>query len=332
MKILFSSYAFAPGIGGIENASALLATQFVEAGHEVRLITQTPGAPSTSFPYPVFRRPSFIRQHALLHWCDVFFQNNISLPSLILAVLMRKPALVVHQTWIRNTRGEIDRVNRIKRALLPRVRNVAISNAIARDLGVVATIIGNPYDDDIFQNVESARPRQILFVGRLVSDKGADILLRAAASLRDARTLDITIIGDGPEREALEKLARDLQLNVRFAGAMRGEELVRAFHQHQLLVVPSRWAEPFGIVALEGIACGCVVIGSADGGLPDAIGPCGLTFRNGDEGDLAEKVRASLGDAALRDRLRAAAPAHLARFRRKTVAAEYLRMLEGMAA
>jgi glycosyltransferase involved in cell wall biosynthesis len=54
------------------------------------------------------------------------------------------------------------------------------------------------------------------------------------------------------------------------------------------MVVPTREGEGFGVVALEGIACGCVVVGSTCGGLPEAIGPCGRTFKNGDPSALAE--------------------------------------------
>lgn len=56
------------------------------------------------------------------------------------------------------------------------------------------------------------------------------------------------------------------------------------------MVVPSLWDEPFKIVALEGIACGCVVVGSKGGGLKDAIGPCGLTFDNGDVAGLTAQL------------------------------------------
>jgi glycosyltransferase involved in cell wall biosynthesis len=89
-------------------------------------------------------------------------------------------------------------------------------------------------------------------------------------------------------------------------------------------VVPSRWREPFGIVALEGIACGCVVVGSAEGGLAEAIGPCGLTFPNGDAQALANALSRLLENPAECDRLRQNAAAHLARFTPRHVAGLYL--------
>src|SRR5205085_10718549 len=127
MKILFSSYAYAPGLGGIETVSALLAREFVTAGHELILITETP-AKNWSNPdeFEVIRRPTLARLRNLLRWCDIVFQNNISLRHLVPALLLHKPTLVVHQTWIRNVGGTVGWNDRIKRALLPRGTNVAI--------------------------------------------------------------------------------------------------------------------------------------------------------------------------------------------------------------
>ena len=98
------------------------------------------------------------------------------------------------------------------------------------------------------------------------------------------------------------------------------------------MVIPSRWAEPFGVVALEGIACGCVVVGSEAGGLKEAIGPCGITFANGSERALADALKRILLDQALEDSFRRAAPEHLAKFNAHEIAQEYLRLLQQLIA
>ncbi len=260
-----------------------------------------------------------------LHWCDVVFQNNISLRHLIPALLARKPVLVVHQTWMRNTRGAVGWNDRIKRALARRVKNVAISEAIAHELGLPAEIIGNPYDDAVFKLLsKAARDRDIVFVGRLVSDKGVDLLLRAVARLNNRC---LTIVGRGPDQENLRALARELNVDATFAGAKSGSELDEILNRHQIIAIPSRWPEPFGVVALEGIACGCVAVGSSEGGLAEAIGPCGLTFPNGDIERLAQCLQQLLESPGLREKFLAAAPAHLQRFRASSVAARYLAVL-----
>ena len=333
MKILFSSYAFRPSIGGIETVSEILVEQFIAAGHDLELITQTPGDVFREKHYRVHRCPSLTHVATLLRWSDVFFQNNISLRSLLPARLLRKRSIVVHQTWIRNTRGEIGWNGRLKRMLLRRATNVAISEAIAQDIGAKSIIIPNPYRDELFRIIPDInRTKNLIFVGRLVSDKGIDLLLRSLAGLhREGLSPDLTVVGTGPEFESLSALTRELNLQdqVVFVGQKTGEELVRLLNQHRVMIVPSRWAEPFGIVALEGIACGCAIVGSEAGGLKEAIGPCGITFENGNEQSLASALKRVLSDEALVDSFRRAAPQHLERFKARRIAHEYLQLIEG---
>lgn len=71
---------------------------------------------------------------------------------------------------------------------------------------------------------------------------------------------------------------------------MSGRELVAELNRHRYLLVPSLWKEPFGIVALEGMACGCWPIVVDGGGLPEAIGNLGTVFTRGDVNDLSEKM------------------------------------------
>ncbi|MGI8435967.1 MAG: glycosyltransferase, partial [Chthoniobacterales bacterium] len=97
MKILISSHAFAPSIGGIETVSALLADEFVRLGHEVAVVTQTSGESETSFPYRVFRKPSLGDLRRALRGSDVFWQNNMSLRTLWPALLQRVPIVITHQ-------------------------------------------------------------------------------------------------------------------------------------------------------------------------------------------------------------------------------------------
>jgi len=94
------------------------------------------------------------------------------------------------------------------------------------------------------------------------------------------------------------------------------------------LTVPSRWAEPFGVVALEGIACGCVVVGSQNGGLKEAIGPCGLTFENGNVIELAKQLKRIISEPGRRATLLQGASEHLAKFQSDAIAAAYLNLMQ----
>ena len=336
MKILFSSYAFQPSVGGIESVSKILAENFSANGHNVELITEAPGEEISGANYRLTRKPSSAKLMRLLRWSNLLFQNNISLRSLIPALVLRKPAVIMHQTWIQNERGQISWNDRIKRALLTRVTNIAISQAVASRLGTSAVVIGNPYDEDIFRLLpDILRDKTIAFLGRLVSDKGVDLLLHAMKLLRGEGSMpDLTIIGAGPEEQNLRRLNHELGLDrqVTFVGEKSGALLAELLNRHRILVVPSRWAEPFGVVALEGIACGCVVIGSENGGLKEAIGPCGLVFPNENPQALAERLRYLLDHPEMENSLRQPASAHLARFKPKAVASACLELMRKIAA
>src|SRR6202021_2623014 len=99
--------------------------------------------------------------------------------------------------------------------------------------------------------------------------------------------------------------------SVHFTGYANGHNLARLLNAHRLIVIPSIWQEPFGIVALEGMACGCVPVGSAGGGLCDAIGECGDTFPNGDIEALADILRKLLQSPERQTALRLRAGNHL---------------------
>lgn len=325
MKILLASHSFHPAVGGIEEVSRVLAHEFVAAGHEVRVVTRTRAGEATTFPFPVHRAPSPLEMLRLARWCHVFFQNNISLQTAWPLLFARRPWVIAHHTWIARTDGRIGWRDRLKHALASRATNIAVSRAIAAHLRAPATVIGNPYRDGTFRFDESVpRDLDLVFVGRLVRDKGADLLLDALASL----PLRLTIVGAGPEERALREQCGRLQLDARvtFAGVKSGTDLAALLNRHRVIVIPSRWEEPFGLVALEGIACGCVPAGSCGGGLLDAIGACGVTFARNDAADMA-RVLTELWRSDFAP-FHAAAPEHLAKHTARGVAARYLRVLE----
>jgi len=330
MRILLCSYAFAPSLGGIETVSKILADEFCRLGSTVTVVTYAPGPPMEA-RYEVLRRPSFGELYELARKSDVAWQNNISLNMLPPILAARKPVVVTHQTWFARNDGSRGWQDRLKFAVLPALRNVAISRAIAAGLRRESVIIGNPFDPGEFNYLGNGfRAKDIVFMGRLVTDKGCDVALRSLAILRaEGLRPSFTIIGDGPEAPALKQLTAELGLGdqVTFHGAMR-EGRGREVAQHKVMVVPSIWAEPFGVVALEGIAAGCAVAASAGGGLPDAVGACGLLFPNGDAEALARALKDLLTNAGLREKLLAERGRHLEQFQPETVAKRYLEVFE----
>lgn len=122
----------------------------------------------------------------------------------------------------------------------------------------------------------------VLFVGRLTAVKGVDYLIPAIAraSSRISLPLHLTIAGDGPEREALEDLARQLGVAVEFAGWVHTRDKLNLMRHADLLAVPSLWPEPFGMVGVEAGCLGLPAVGFASGGIPDWL-------VSGETGELA---------------------------------------------
>ncbi len=336
MKILVATHRFFPDVGGLETVARVLAEEFTAIGHEVILLTDSTTrdvSQDQQFPFVVVRQPGIRKMISLLRWSDVYFQNNISLRTLWPALAIRKrPWVVSHQTWLTRVNGAVGWQDRLKMSIIRYGSPIAISQAVAKQIPVKATIIGNPYQANLFRQTPGVpRTRDIVFLARLVSDKGGDLTLEALAKLRaSGLTPNVTVVGDGPEMGNLQRMARELGVHeqVTFAGIQTGETLVRTLNEHRIMAVPSRLAEPFGVVALEGIACGCVPVGSHGGGLVDAIGSCGVVFPNGDADEMAACLRRLLTDEELCGRLRAQAPEHLERHHPRRIAEAYLRVFE----
>jgi glycosyltransferase involved in cell wall biosynthesis len=332
MKILLYSSLFYPSVGGMETVVLTLAHEFAARGHEVKVITYTPaGSPDVQFPFRVIRQPSRDQLLELTRWCEVYYQACISLKGLWPLLYAPRTLFVTHHTWYRRVDGTTGWQDRLKLIACRFAENIAISRSIAEHIPVKSHIIHNPYRPE-FRKLEGVtRAKEFIFLGRLVSDKGADLLLEALRKVKE-RGLDFrcTITGEGPEKESLQKLSRQYELTDRitFTGTVTGENLIRLLNEHQIMVVPSRWKEPFGVVALEAIACGCVVVGSSGGGLPEAIGPCGLTFRNGDADELAEKLAGLLTKPGSLEQYRFPADSHLSKHSAGQIGGEYLRLFE----
>ncbi|HEX9668936.1 MAG TPA: glycosyltransferase family 4 protein [Thermoanaerobaculia bacterium] len=331
MKVLLYSPAFLPQVGGLEINVATLAAEFAAVGHEVVVITRTPGAGAADPSYRVVRRPTPREFLRWTRWSDVFFQANVSLRGLWPLLFLRRPWVVSHHSWYCRSDGRIAWQDRLKRYLLRHAAaSIAVSRAVAADLDAEAVVIGNAYRDRLFRVLPGERSRDLIALGRLVSDKGLDLLLEALALLAaEGSRPRLTIAGDGPERPRLAAQAERLGLaaQVDFPGTVTGEDLVRLLNRHRVLVVPSRYNEPFGIVALEGIACGCAVVGSAGGGLAEAIGPCGRTYPNGDVPAMARALADLLRDPAAREEHLRHAAEHLAPHTSAAVAERYLEVL-----
>jgi glycosyltransferase involved in cell wall biosynthesis len=297
MKILFISHSFYPEIGGIEINSEILANQFLRMGAEIKLVTWTSNSGEFSFDYEVIRNPSILDLLKLLKWSELVFENNPTLHISLFNVFFRKPRVVAIRTWIRRADSTVSFLDLLKIFWVNRANSViAISNAIKIETCKKAIVIGNPYRSELFnfRINTNMRRRDFLFLGRLVSDKGADMCIELLyqLKLKYNKEYNLSIVGEGPELEMLNNMSINYNLdnNIQFLGFLSGEELVEVLNQHKYIIVPSRWEEPFGNVVLEGMACGCIPIVSDGGGLPDAVGEAGVLFERNSICDLIDKT------------------------------------------
>jgi glycosyltransferase involved in cell wall biosynthesis len=143
------------------------------------------------------------------------------------------------------------------------------------------------------ESARSAEPPLIIFQGHLVTTRGLPVLLEAASILRsENHEFELMVIGDGPERSAIEELAKKLQPSsyVHFLGRIGAADLAHALAKASIVVVPSLGGEVFGLVVAENMSRGLPVIASDVGCFAEVLGDAGLTFRVGDAKDLARRI------------------------------------------
>jgi glycosyltransferase involved in cell wall biosynthesis len=338
MKILILSHQFFPDIGGIEINSEILSYSLSEMQHEIHVITWTEYDGSDKFPFKVIRNPTIKTLFAEHSWADVILENN---PCLRLAwpnLFIRKTSVVVLNTWVSRVDGKIGIQDKLKFLWLRRAdRVIAVSDAIREICFKNAIVIGNPYRAENFRILKGkVRNKDFVFLGRLVSDKGADLAIKAFHQLiedptrsKESYPYSLTIIGDGPELHNLLTLVDKLNVNesVTFKGTLTGTELTGCLNEHKYLLVPSMWKEPFGNVALEGLACGCIPIVSDGGGLPDAVGMAGLVFERGNLTALVSTMKKLVNSSTLQFRLKFNAITHLRNHQPDVVSKKYLQII-----
>jgi glycogen synthase len=135
----------------------------------------------------------------------------------------------------------------------------------------------------------------ILYLGRLVAEKGVDLAITAFASLRRRfPRARLTIAGDGPVRSELERLTRELELTnaVEFSGWINPEKIPELINRATIVVIPSRYRDPLPLVALQAAQMARPVVAARMGGLPETVidQQTGVLFENEDSAALTEAI------------------------------------------
>ncbi|MBX6331811.1 MAG: glycosyltransferase [Gemmatimonadaceae bacterium] len=210
-------------------------------------------------------------------------------------------------------------LHRVGRRVLSRAASVTtVSHFLARDLARLVpdlrtpiTVTPMPLDVDRFAagaQEPKADPPRVLYAGNLVPSKGVDVLVRAVAILvQRGIACQLQVLGEGPERPALQALAASLGLtNVEWSSFLPQSEMPAAYGRATVTVLPSRGhAEGLGLTLVEALLAGCAVVGTPAGGIPEVVQheETGLLARDGDAEDLATQIGRLITDPALRTRL-----------------------------
>lgn len=337
MRVLLLSMDYPPRMaGGTTIHTWKLATSLSPLVEEVHVVSADGSAPSEEEKEGVLihrvRRPftffSAVRIRKLLRSVDIVHGHGTCTFGHIL--LNQYPTVLkMHNTWLAERRrylwlkekGEITKIPPFMR-LYERMDKfcsmkadhlICVSGNIAREVmeyGVDKenlTVIHNGVDHELFQSKKDLRDKFGLhgvvvgYVGRLEPHKGVKDLVAVSKSVRAS----FLIVGDGSQRNELERMVNELGLNSKFhfAGYVPYDRIASYYNTADIIVYPSHY-EPLGNVVLEGMASGKPVIASRVGGIPEILEEgCGILFRVGDLEQLKKALRTLTADPELRRRM-----------------------------
>ncbi|NPV08626.1 MAG: glycosyltransferase family 4 protein [Anaerolineae bacterium] len=263
--------------------------------------------------------------------------------ALALAAARRSGARAVFFTW-----QNLNRRYPVPFRLLERYCYRTASHALSGNTEAAAVLRAKGYtgpvtvlpqfgvDPDRF-SPPPAPPKDFVigYVGRLVPEKGVDLLLRAAGGLTGEWSL--SILGAGPEAKNLQGLAEQLGVapRVRWHDPVPSPHVPAHLRSLACLVLPSisrpHWKEQFGRVLVEAMACGVPVVGSDSGEIPNVIGPAGLVFPEGDVAALRASLARLQSSPALRRELAVAGRQRvLEHYTQAAIARETVRVYEAV--
>lgn len=335
-RITFYSHRYHPSAGGVETSTTHLVNHLVARGHVVTVATTTPPGAQGYPTAPIVHAPTSRKLFRLFRQSEIIHFQGFAVWPMIIGLASRRPIVWAHHdhdmvcpksiawwngpctysllqctrdlsrdhSWLAVARSQVMLGVRRLVARHRRIHHLTHSAFVTRHnhLARATTIgygIGTPKGD---RPVDEDSPKaRILFIGRLIYEKGGDVLIRAMTDERLADVL-LTFLGDGVEREPIERLAKELGVNSRvsFAGQVSQEIVQASLRDSQLLVVPSRWQEPFGIVAIEAMNASVPVVASNVGGLGEIVARGGLVVEADNAAALAEAISRALYDRRLR--------------------------------
>lgn len=302
MRIIYWTQLFRPYIGGVEVLSNKLLPAMKKLGYEFCIVTSHGSLklPDTdefdSMPVHRFKFQSSLQNKEV----DEIFRNikrlknlkeefkpdivhiNFSDPSIFFhfKTLSKEKTLVTFHLSVENNSSK-------KNSLLQQTLEIsdwitAPSKAIEDELIKLnpkvkeyCSVINLGLDEpDVKQSAISFLFPTLLCCGRVVNEKGFDLVIEAVSIiLKKYPGIKLIIAGDGPAKNDLIQLTEKLgiQKNVDFLGWVNPDEISNIINRSSIVIVPSRWKEAFGLVALQAMQLGRPVIATNTGGLPEII-------------------------------------------------------------
>ena len=340
MKIaVVCPYAF-DTYGGVQDQVARIVGWLRESGHESWAVAPGSGGPegtrhvggfvsvrANRSRAPIALNPMVVKRvAAAVDDADVVHIHEPFMPLVSLgAVLARTPPKVgtFHAAPGRISRGFYRGGSWFLRRVARRLAaTTAVSRIAADALGPVAKpdIVPNGIDLTSYPKDAERVPGRVVFVGRDDPRKGLDVLLDAWPHIR-RRSPDATLHVVGVDRS-------DLIDGVRYLGRVSEERKCEELGHAEVLAAPNWGRESFGIIVLEGLASGCVVVASDIAAFRSVAGDAAAYFTPGDSDALAEEVSEILGSAGRFAEMAAAGKQRSRRFGREEVLGGYLSAYE----
>ena len=347
-RILFWLENFWPFIGGCEIINMHLIQALQERGYEIMVVTGHPGGSLADFEHygqiPIHRiefRKGFMGdlesfRNTLEKVTEIraefdpqLVHNHSSLPSILFELKSRRsdstPTLLTLHTprlgdqgrdsFFFSYVGNVDHITAVSEHTLCQALagcNISCGTSVIHNALPVPAGPGP---------VSLPSGGLIACLSNLVEVKGVDIAIRAFALFaREHPDQRFLVAGDGPEKGKLEKLTEELDIgaNVEFTGWIAPETVYAIMDRSSMVVVPSRWAEPFCLVALQAALRARPVVATRVGGLPEVVkdGETGLMVDSENPEQLASSMLKLFENPRLANSLGSKARARaLSRFR-----------------
>ena len=318
-------------IGGAETQTKRMASELTDRGHDVIVFTKSYGNHDDSdVDYEVARVPnlrinSFLSDLTFVFFCLIallrrrtqfdVLQCMMVYPIGCLGYLANRLGGIPYFAWVRGNDFYKERHHPIKRRMMRAVfedtQVLVQSPDVKRDVTEFFGEASAAFDLVVLGNGVSipedqacpAESETVLFLGRLASKKGVECLLRAVSTIDTE--IDLTIVGGGSERERLETLAAELDIDVTFIGEVHPDTVDRHYREAGIFVLPSEEGEGLPNAVLEAMSWGLPVVATDSGGLPTLIShlETGFIIEQTNQQMLKSRLKQLLDDPLLREQM-----------------------------